>query len=484
MILKEISKYWVAATKNFYQRVYFGFCIFLFCLFAHSSRVLGQEQPVWVSLDSCKQMAVVHNEKAKIAQFQLKKITAERESYLANFFPKISLQGLYLLTTASTDYHTRFDMYNTTIPDIVAGWSLPSRIYPYLERIYKEIGADIDLNLTYNHTFMAGVQVQQPLFWGGKIITAYRMARTGTDMAKLNIIRTRQEVVYQTEEAYWQLVKVTRLHQSALKYKEAVESVLKDAENAETIGMLASTDKLKAEVKRGEALLLIRQAENGMKLARMNLCMVTGQNLLTPLFPSDSVPETLPADLLEATPDVSKRIEYALLQKQLSLKKANISLMMSDYLPQIALMGGYYYLDGVWLNDEKLFQNGSFSAILSLSIPITNWGEGARKIQSAKADFLMTEAENKEKIELMSLEIVQMQHVLDEAIFKVENARLAVKQAAENERMIHDRYDLGFETMSTLIEAQTWLHKATSELIESQIAMKLAESNLRRKTGY
>jgi outer membrane protein TolC len=425
-------------------------------------------------------LALQNNVKAQIAKEQVNKIKYEKRSYFANFFPKASLQGMYLMTTASTNYNTRIDMYNTALPSLLSGVSLPAWVTPYLDGIYQALGVDIDLNIKYNNSFFAGVQIQQPIFWGGKIVTAYKMAKTGTRLAELNTELTAQQIEYQIEEAYWQLVKVINLQQVALQYKSTVENVLKDAQNGIETGMISANDKLKAEIKLGEATLLAQQTQNGLKLAQMNLCMLTGMDLLTLLQPTDSVSEHFPVELLGTQISVNQRVEYEMLQKQLALKKQQINLVRSDYLPQIGVVGGYQYMNGILLNDEKLFNSGSFSAVISLNIPITQWGEGAQKIRAAQAEYKMAEAQTEDNIRLLTLEIVQLQNKLDEAILKVKNAQKEVEQTSDNVRIMTDKYELGFETLSALLEAQTLRQQALSKLVETKIEMKLAETNLKR----
>ncbi|MDR2406678.1 MAG: TolC family protein [Bacteroidales bacterium] len=434
----------------------------------------------YLSLDSCRRLALTNNKQSQAAQMQLKKMRYEVNAYRANFFPRISLQGMYLFTTGEFNYHKRFDMHNTNIPNMIGSLPLPDWSLPYLNMFYKNIYIDLDINVRPNNTFMGGVMFEQPVFMGGKIITAYKMAKTGRQMAQLNIERTDAEVILKTDQAYWQYVKVLEMHNTALKYKEVVENVYQDAQNAVETGMVSENDKMKVKVKLSEADLMLRQAENGKRLAQMNLCMMMGLNLFTVIIPLDTLSDELPHTLLDTLPDVTNRIEYLLLKKQLELKKQQVNLSRSDFLPQLGVAGGYSYLNGVMFNETKLFDNASFSALVSLKIPITQWGEGAYRIRSAKAELYMAEYQLQETIDMLQLEITQAYNTLDEAIFKTKLAHAECEQTQENLRIINDRYELGLETLSSLLEAQMLWQQARTKYTEAKVELRTAQANYLR----
>jgi outer membrane protein TolC len=457
--------------------VYVFLIIFVFsCLMSG----LSLQAQNYLSLDSCRKLALTNNAQSLSAQMQLKKMRYEVNAYRANFFPRISLQGLYLFTTGEFDYHKRFDMYNTNIPTVIGKLPLPDWSLPYLDRFYKSLYIDLDIKVKPSNTFMAGVMFEQPVFMGGKIIAAYRMAKIGQQMAQLNIERTDDEVILKTDQAYWQFVKVIELYHTALKYKEVVENVYLDAKNGVETGMISENDRMKVKVKLNEALLMVKQAENGKRLAQMNLCMITGLNLFTAIVPLDTLSDELPYSLLDSLPDVTKRTEYILLKKQLELKKQQVHLSRSDFLPQIGIAGGYSYFNGVMLNKTKLFDNASFSAMLSLKIPITQWGEGANRIRSAKADLYMAEYQLQETVNLLQLEITQAYNTLDESILKTDVARAECEQTQENLRIVNDRYELGLETLSALLEAQILWKEAFTKYTEAKVELRSAESNYLR----
>ncbi|MDR0728567.1 MAG: TolC family protein [Prevotellaceae bacterium] len=454
--------------------------LLLFC----SSFPVARAQ-TFLSLDSCRALAITHNNRAKTAQIQVEKMRYEVNAYRANFFPRISLQGMYLLSSGEFGYRNRFDLYNTPIPELIgtlpifAGWDSE-----FLDRLYRSLALDLDLTVKPHNTYMAGIRFEQPIFMGGKITTAHKMAQIGRQMAQLDVVHSQEEIILQTDKAYWEYVKVQELYRAALAYRDAVGQVCDDARNGVETGLLPENDRLKAQVQFGEANLLVRQAENGRRLAQMNLCMTLGLPLWTLVVPLDSLPDTAATVWPESTPDVTVRTEYALLHKQMELQRQQVNLARSEFLPQAGITGGYMYFNGMKLNDgAKLLDNASFSALVSLTIPITQWGEGINRIRSARADLRMAEYRMQESLDKLCLEIVKTGNTLDEAALQTAIARDEYAQATENLRIRRDRYEVGLENLSSLLEAQALHQQAGSKYIEAKAALRIAETDYLRVTG-
>jgi outer membrane protein TolC len=215
----------------------------------------------------------------------------------------------------------------------------------------------------------------------------------------------------------------------------------------------------------------------------MNLCYTIGINMFSELYHTDTLTTATPTFLLHPIPDISVRSEYSLINKQLELEQQKIKLARADYLPQLGIMAGYNYINGVLLNDEKLFNNGSWMAMFQLNIPLFNGFKGLNKIKSAKTDYKIVQLENEQKFELLKLEMQKAYNAVDEAYFKIQVVENHYEQAKDNFRIVSDRYELGFDSLLTLLEAQTLLLDAESRIIDAKVDYKTAETEYLRTTN-
>lgn len=89
------------------------------------------------------------------------------------------------------------------------------------------------------------------------------MASIGVEMAELNLKSVRAEVITETDEAYWQFLRLKELVVSAGKYKDVVAELVRSLTDAYQTGMASQNDLLKAQVKLNEAELLLQKHKTG-----------------------------------------------------------------------------------------------------------------------------------------------------------------------------------------------------------------------------
>ena len=92
-----------------------------------------------------------------------------------------------------------------------------------------------------------------------------------------------------------------------------------------------------------------------------------------------------------------------------------MKLAKSEFMPNLALMGGIDYSNGIELAGKKLLNKGSGYVAVTLNVPILTFGERTNKIRSAKAKHQLAELEEQDLHEKMQLELTQCQNNFNEA---------------------------------------------------------------------
>lgn len=405
------------------------------------------------TLTECREMAIENNKRITIADRTIDKSDATAKAYHTNFLPKFSAYGMGYYGNSTSDINIK-----TGIPDF-----------------------DLDFKLKMNNTYMGEVSVEQPIYMGGKITSAYKMSKIGEEIAGLNRKLTELEVIVETDKAFWMHVQATELQKSALKYKETVNEFHRVVTNAVSAGMKSKNDLMKVQVQVNQAELQLRRAENAVRLARMNLCRMLGLPLQSDIHLSETFTEQF-IDLGSYS-GIHSRPEYGMLSKQIDLKAQEKRLIRSDFLPTIGVKGSYNYINGIKLNDDKLFDNGSFSAMISVNIPLFNWGEGAKKVRAAEMDRKIVQLQRDEMSEKMELELQQAINAYNEALLEVELTKTSLTQAGENLKMSRDHYDAGMETISDYLEAQTIRQNADTEYIIAKAKLEISKTEFLKASG-
>lgn len=451
-------------------------------------------QEIVLNLQKCREMAVENSKKMQVAAEQQKKAGYDWKSYRANFLPKISGSGLYAYMHKKMNYKIDGG-YLPVYQSSDVGQAIPLNSIQLGPDGKPVMGADglplfkqyaflpdIELALGLRNVYSVGVMLEQPVYMGGKVRSAFKMASIGKEMAELNVHSSRAQVLTESDEAYWQYVRVKEQLKSAEKYLEVVSELVKNVIDAIETGMASQNDLLKAQVKQNEAELLVSKANNGVALSRMNLCRVIGVDLYSQVDVNDSLCAESTLNLLDMGNDITARPEYNLLEKQVELKSKEVALTRADFLPQLGVSASYAYGDGISLNGES---DGvaSFAAVASLKIPIYHWGEGRNKVKAVKAEQEMARLQQEELSQMMQLEVAKTRFNVEDAAARVKMTEKSLSQAEENLQVSRNRYEVGMETITNYMEAQAQWQKAWSDAIDARAELRLSETYYLKATG-
>jgi outer membrane protein TolC len=339
------------------------------------------------------------------------------------------------------------------------------------------------LNKSLSGAWLAGIALEQPLYTGGKISAGNKMADIGIHMAGENKTLQQINTIYEADNAYWTYISVTQKVKLAEQAEDMLAELVEKARNAEEVGMSSRNDLLKAQVEYNNAKLDLQKAKNGLELSRMNLCRITGLPFNTAITAVDTIiPVTPPDRVVAETETFSERPEYKLLEKNLDLKEQQVRMAKADFLPTAGVKAGYNHIGGIEFSGTD-FSNTSLNVLASVSIPLFHWCEGMKKISSAKIDREISELELEKNKQLLQLEAEQSRLNLQLAWERIRMNETALYQAEENLKVTRDNYDVGMETITELLIAQTQWQKAFSELIDSKADFKIKETAWLKATG-
>ena len=289
-----------------------------------------------LSLKQCREMALTHNKEMAASFQQTESARYTMKSYKGNFFPNLTANATGLYSTADGGYSSgsgQLPIFSST------GQLQQFAFFPGINLDYK-IGP----------MFLGGIQLEQPLYMGGKIQAAYRMSVLGNEMAQINETLTATQVIVKTDDAYASMVKAQEMKKVAEKYQTVLTELLNNVESAHRHGLKPRNDVLKVQVKLNESELAVRKADNALRLATMNLCHLIGKPLDTPIRISEDFPEIEQRMEIQIS-DISARPEYALLDKQEDMARQQIKLNRSELMPKVGLQGAFNYLHCFELND-------------------------------------------------------------------------------------------------------------------------------------
>lgn len=349
------------------------------------------------------------------------------------------------------------------------------------------------MELIMRGTYLAGITLTQPLYAGGKIVAGHRLAKIGEEAAGEQLRKTKTEVIYDADNAYWSYVSVLEKQKMMEVLSARMDTLFSQVGASIEAGMAVDSDLLTVKAKRSEVLYQKQKIESGVRLCRMALCRIVGVPFDTQIEVADPMSGDSPR--IDTEVDIVGRPEMKLLQSQVDAAKQQVRMTRGDWLPSLAIVGGYVNFgnirmktmvdagDGTFMPYEQKIGQGLGTAMLSLSVPIFKWGQNYYKVRKAKIDVDNALLDLQKNERLLTLEANQASMNLNDSYLLLEAAEDAMAEADENLRVMKNRYDASMATLSDLLEAQSQWHQSRSNLIEAITQTRICVTDYLRATG-
>lgn len=471
--------------------------ILALCTFVISAKA---NDTLLYTLQQCRELALSQSNSSKSQEETLLAAKYNRQAALAAMFPRITANASYTwnsrdahmianqmefpfgTVTATEDgtpsFHWKTESTNQTIKDIQteAGQAIANGY----QAIYDKLTVDL------THVLVAHVGVTQPIYVGGRLVQAYKIAKASENIAIIKSEAEHDDIIYNVDEAYWRVVSVSKKKELAEQYYALLCQLEKDVQAALEGGLVTQSDLLQVTTKRGDAEVKKLQAENGLTLSQMALAQICGLPLGTSFMLDESgLNETfLPMDSINTELAVNNRNELQIMQEAEKIAKSNAMLMAAGLQPNIVASAGYIYTNpnvenGVSSNwDGK----GFFSAGVVVNVPIVH-ADDILRYKAAKHTANAVSLKIEETRDLLTLQTTQANQKLTEAQQKIVLARLTQNNAAEVLRMAQESFTAGLITASELMQAQTVWLAAASDLVDAEVEAKTTETQLRKYLG-
>lgn len=349
------------------------------------------------------------------------------------------------------------------------------------------------MELIMRGTYLAGITLTQPLYAGGKIVAGHRLAKIGEEAAGEQLRKTKTEVIYDADNAYWSYVSVLEKQKMMETLSARMDTLFSQVGASIEAGMAVDSDLLTVKARRSEVLYQKQKVESGVRLCRMALCRIVGVPFDTQIEVAD--PMSGDSQRIDTEVDIAGRPEMKLLQSQVDAAKQQVRMTRGDWLPSLAIVGGYVNFgnirmktmvdagDGTYMPYEQKMGQGLGTAMLSLSVPIFKWGQNYNKVRKAKIDVDNALLDLQKNEKLLTLEANQASMNLNDSYLLLETAEDAMAEADENLRVMKNRYDASMATLSDLLEAQSQWHQSRSNLIEAITQTRICVTDYLRATG-
>ena len=428
------------------------------------------------TLEQILNIARMHNITLRNAYHAYDAAIEQRKEAFTKYFPSISGTGLW--------FNANKGMAQTTVtpsemisPEMGAGLA---QMFP--AEALAALANPVSISMMKNGT-IGSLMAVQPVFAGGQIVNANRLAKVGEDVANLQLQLSENEVEKTAEQYFWQIVTL----QEKMKTVAAVEAMLadihKDVDVAVRAGVALRNDLLQVDLRQNEVESQKLKLQNGINIVKLLLAQYCG------LSSSDFTilsSELLSSDSINAQPNYAQYTlnyelntlpEYQLLQKQVEAAALQKKMAVGQNLPSIAVGAGFNY-------HNLLDKNRAFGMVFAtVSIPISNWWGGSHAIKRKKIEYQRALDEQQDKAQLLEIRIQNAWNNVVEARQQLGIAQRSIEQADENLRLHRDYYRAGTCKMSDLLEAQLLYQQSLDRRTDAYAQYQIRQLEYRQATG-
>jgi outer membrane protein len=326
------------------------------------------------------------------------------------------------------------------------------------------------------------VSLSQVVDISGVVRTATDAASLFSRIANLDVQRTRNDVVLQVKQAFYDVLRAQELVRVAEESLRNAEVRRKLAQAAVDAGVSPKLDVMRAEAAVAAAEQAVITARNALQLAKSAFNNVLGRRVDEPveLLPVDEqVPES--ADFNQYLQEaLAKRPEMIQANLGISLAEKQITAAKRDQLPTVVVRGQWDFN-----LKTSTFQprESSFTTIAAVQFKIWDSGQTQGRVEQARADVDKAKITIENVREGIALEVRSAYLGLQEAREKVAVAEKGLQAATESLRVARLRYEAGVSNQLELSDAELAYTQAEQNLVNARYDLRVAWARLEKAMG-
>ena len=429
-----------------------------------------------LTLSEALQLAVSNNElinasaKSKeFAQYQLK--SAKGKNY-----PNIFLEGSVnkmndpiILRLADA----RTAVIGASAATLKATGASDAAVAAFMQKLNSSI-PDFDMKFQDDLFYKLSAGVVWPLYTGGKISANSKAKQTELDISSIEQEKTLNSTITSVIESYFKAKLAQEVCNIKLNYLNDIKQHAKNAEKLFNSGMIAKTNKLRADVALSQATIEYEKSTRDLQLALVVLSNIIGRDSQNSQLATD-------INILENLKDVEYYIETAKnnnvslkeLNEKKNLVKQKKKAIKGNFLPTIAAFGKYeIYKENLTVFDPE------WVAGINARLDIFNGGSdyNENKAYSAQLEIIDLYIKNADK--MIETGVKKYHHEVETAKQRYESLKNSLELMEENLKLYKQSFKEGLATSIEVIDAELAVSKVMLEQSQALYEYNVAYAKL------
>jgi outer membrane protein TolC len=426
--------------------------------------------PQRLAIDNAVAIALARNLRMAESRLSIQEKEHQRREAYSDFFPTLDLQ--YIAQADRYQQASNIQAFAGTHDARAAGIINPSGTfsdYPYRIDPYR--------------TFILNATLTQPVFTAGRILNNYKYARLGVDFQELQLEVTRQDLILEVYEAYYQLLQSQKLLEVANQSIVALESLRNQTMEFYKAGVVPKVDVLSTEGQLAQARIQKTQAQTDIERYRADLNFLLRYPQETPTQIVEDMayipsPYSIPGIYRTAA---GNRIEIR--QANISVEQA-VSLMkaaQADLIPQVNIQISGRRMNDDWNPfDPEAVNDWSIRGVAAWTLDMFRTRETVKERRASQAKAFVS---RELLVEQIMQEVKQAFADMKRSESDIFNNKKAVEFRTESFRINRERYKEQVATYTEVLDAQRELALAQGDYYISLIQYRINKAVLERRMG-
>lgn len=371
--------------------------------------------------------------------------------------------------------------------DVKDFFELPTSLIPG-QFFGGEPGSFIPVKFGTQWQSSAGVTASQLLFDPTYLI-GLKATRTIRDLANKNVTRSKIETAAAVYKAYYALLLVHERRVVIDANVERIAKLQKDTKALFANGFVEKIDVDRIDLAYNNMRSEKEKFDHLENMTENVLKFQMGMDITHPIQLTDSLDFNKVKDLrANDKPDVTRRIEYGILETQVRLEELNVQRYKVGYYPSLV---GFISANAMAQRTEFNFLRPGYrwypTGILgaTLSVPIFDGFQKSAKIRQSKCNLSKVQNELDNFRNAASMQVQNSRLAMEDAVRSLNLQQENLTLANEVVRVTKIKYDQGIgsnlevlDAETSLKEAQSHFYNAVYEAIVSKIDYEVASGNL------
>jgi outer membrane protein len=423
---------------------------------AASSREGGQTAPVTLTFNQALERALTANEGLKVAKERVVETQSRVQEAKTSFLPQVNLGYTYLPSQ-------RFPVIR-----------IPAGVFGPEEQTFQA---------AFSRENSMQLYVNQPIYTGGRLNSAYGITTSSLDASKLELERTRQEIEYRVVETFYAALMNERGVAVADEQVRLTQRQLELAKARFESGTVARLDVLQAEVELANAKARRIQAKAQVDTSIQALRGVLSMPQTQVLKLEGSLDEPVVGHAREQLDvELPKRPDLQAYAARRQSAEYASNLAQSEWKPNLSFTGNMQYQqDG--LNNFLSRDNQSYTVGLSLSVPLFSAPGAAARRGIAQSQMRQAEHGLRYATDNARLELESAWTALESSAEVVATQEKALELARESVSIAQVSYENGVITSAELNDAQVRLLQTEWLLMQAKYSRITAAARAKVAAG-